>query len=89
MSTLTGAEISNLNQRQSLKWQKCCDAVDEHNEKIKDLAEELQKHKNLIAELKEELSAAKDELKAKRENQQTISADLRSQLARKGVSARR
>ena len=89
MSALNGAEMSNLNQRQTMKWQKCCDAVDEHNQKIEDIAQELQKTKSLVAELKEELAAAKDELKAKRETQQTTAADLRSQLARKGVPTRR
>ena len=89
MSALNGAEMSNLNQRQTMKWQKCCDAVDEHNQKIEDIAQELQKTKSLVAELKEELASAKDALKAKREIQQTTAADLRSQLARKGVPTRR
>ena len=83
MTVLNGAEMNNLNRKQTLKWQKCCDAVDEHDEKIKDIAEELQKTKTLVAELKEELAAAKDEAKSKREAQQAIAADLRQQLAAK------
>ena len=80
---LNGGEMSNLNQRQTAKWQKCCDAVDEHNEKIKDIAEELQKTNTLVAELKEEFATAMDEAKSKREAQQAIAADLRQQLAAK------
>ena len=89
MSALNSAEMTNLNQRQALKWQKCCDSVEQHNERIKDIAEELQSTKNLVAELKEELAAAKGELRAKRENQQETARELRSQLAQKGVSGRR
>ena len=86
---LSSGEQSNLNQRQSLKWQKCCDAVDKHHELIRDIAEELQKTKNLVQDLKEELAAAKDELRAKRGTQQATATDLRSQLAKKGLSTRR
>ncbi len=63
--------------------------MDEHHERIRDIAEELQKTKGLVQDLKEELAAAKDELRAKREVQQTTAADLRAQLARKSASSRR
>ena len=89
MSTLlSGGEVSDLNRRQSFKYQKCCDAVEEHEEKIRDLTEQLQQTKSLVAEFKEELAAAKEELRTKRGAQQAIATDLRQQLAAKKSSRR-
>ena len=89
MSTLlNGGEVSNLNQRQTVKYQKCCDAVGEHEEKIRDLTEKLHETKSLVAEFKEEMAAAKEELRAKRDAQQAIASNLRQQLAAKKSSRR-
>ena len=89
MSTLLShREISDLNQRQTSKYKKCCDAVDGAEQGIKDLAEELQKTKARAAELKESLAAAKNDLTSKRGTQRAIATDLRTELAQKGAPRR-
>ena len=42
---LNSGEVSSLNQRQTLKYNKCCDAVEEQQERIRDLAEQIQQTK--------------------------------------------